>query len=198
MSSSATSESLPSVRTSASEAWTGANFWNWVALVIALAGLAGSLFLSLGMGLKACPLCFYQRTFMMGLVAVLGMGLLTGNRGRLSLLALPLAVAGLGVAAFHVWLEISGTLECPQGLLGVGSAPQQSLVTFVLLSAFLVLGTFRNSSVGPFPWVALIGGVILGGLLAVASSISNPPMPNPPTERYPRKDPDICRQPFRP
>jgi disulfide bond formation protein DsbB len=28
------------------------------------------------MGLKACPLCFYQRTFLMGLVAVLGMGLL--------------------------------------------------------------------------------------------------------------------------
>src|SRR5436190_1735483 len=100
----------------------------WAALLVALAGLAGSLFLSLGMNLKACPLCFYQRTFAMSVVAVLGMGLFTGGRsGRLGLLTLPLAVAGLGVAVFHVYLETAGKLECPQGLLGWGSAPRQSL-----------------------------------------------------------------------
>src|SRR5438093_13276732 len=82
----------------------------WAALAVAVAGLAGSLFLSLGMNLKACPLCFYQRTFMMSLVAVLGVGLLAGaaRPGRLALLALPLAVAGLGVALFHVSLELRG------------------------------------------------------------------------------------------
>src|ERR687887_446681 len=72
--------------------------WTWAAFVVAAVGLAGSLFLSLGMNLKACPLCFYQRTFMMSLVAVLGMGLLVAaaRPGRLALLALPLATAGLG------------------------------------------------------------------------------------------------------
>jgi hypothetical protein len=39
---------------------TTAGGWTWAALVVALAGLSGSLFLSLGMSYKACPLCFYQ------------------------------------------------------------------------------------------------------------------------------------------
>src|SRR5262245_2466312 len=105
------------------------SIWTWAALVVSAAALAGSLFLSLGMSLKACPLCFYQRTFAMSLVGVLGIGLLTGaGRGaRLALLALPLAAAGLGVALFHVSLEVAGTLECPLGILGIGTAPQQSL-----------------------------------------------------------------------
>ena len=34
-----------------------------LALLIALIGTAGSLWLSVGMGLKGCPLCFYQRSF---------------------------------------------------------------------------------------------------------------------------------------
>src|SRR4051794_38984608 len=94
------------------------SIWLWAALAVALAGLAGSLFLSLGMGLKACSLCFYQRAFMMSLVAVLGMGLAigSGQPGRLSLLAVPVAVAGLGVAVFHVYLEAAGKLECPRGV----------------------------------------------------------------------------------
>src|ERR687886_605295 len=117
------------------EAGAVASPWLWAALAVALAGLAGSLFLSLGMGLKACPLCFYQRAFMMSLVAVLGMGLLAGaaRPGRLALLALPLATAGLGVALFHVSLEVRGKLECPRGVLGLGTAPQQSLAAFALV-----------------------------------------------------------------
>src|SRR5712692_5677148 len=80
------------------------------ALLVALMALAGSLWLSIGMKLKACPLCFYQRTFVMGVVAVLGIGVLTGQRHRavLNLLALPLGVGALGVAAFHVSLELTG------------------------------------------------------------------------------------------
>jgi disulfide bond formation protein DsbB len=93
--------------------------------LVALVALAGSLWLSLGMGLKACPLCFYQRTFVMGVVAVLLVGLLSGQHHRtvLNLLALPLVVGGLGVAVFHVHLEQSGILECPAGVMGIGTAP---------------------------------------------------------------------------
>src|SRR5262249_45325113 len=105
----------------------------WAPLLVALVALAGSLWLSIGMKLKACPLCFYQRTFVMGVVAVLGIGLLTEQRHRavLNLLALPLVVAGLGVAAFHVYLEMTGKLECPAGVMGVGTAPQQSRAVLV-------------------------------------------------------------------
>src|SRR5262245_4640704 len=90
----------------------------WLALPVAVVGSAGSVYLSVGMNLKACPLCFYQRSFILGVVGVLGVGLLAGMRrsASLSLLALPLAVAGLFVAGFHVHLERAGVLECPRGV----------------------------------------------------------------------------------
>lgn len=164
-----------------------------VAFVVAALALAGSLFLSVGMHLKACPLCFYQRTFVMSLVAVLGLGLLVGVAppGRLSLLACPLAVAGLGVAGFHVWLEVSGRLECPQGVLGLGSAPQQSLGAFVVLSGLLSLDAVRSG--GSLPH--LLGALLLGAALAIASCVSNPPMPDPPATPYPGP-PEVCRPPY--
>src|SRR5262245_66543427 len=104
-------------------------------LLVAVVALAGSLWLSVGMKLKACPLCFYQRTFVMGVVAVLLVGLLAGVRPAsvLSLLALPLAAGGVGVAGFHVYLEQTGKLECPDGILGLGTAPQQGLAAQALL-----------------------------------------------------------------
>jgi disulfide bond formation protein DsbB len=172
-----------------------ASVWSWAALAAALVGLAGSLILSWGLGLKACPLCFYQRTFMMSAVAVLGVGLLAGaaRPGRLALLVLPLAVAGLGVAMFHVSLVARGKLECPAGVLGLGSAPQQSLAAFVLLTALLLADLWR----GPGrPLAAAVGGAVLGVLLAAASCTSNPPLPEPPTKPYDTPL-DTCRPPAR-
>ena len=177
-----------------------ANGWVWAALAVALAGLAGSLFLSLGMNLKACPLCFYQRAFVMSVVAVLGMGLFTGaaRPGRLALLAVPLAVAGLGVALFHVSLELRGKLECPQGVFGIGSAPQQSLAVFLALTALLAVDALRVVSKETAGlWAALSGAVVLGGLLSVGSVVANPPMPATPGQPY-EEAPQVCRPPFSP
>src|SRR5687768_3826771 len=103
--------------------------WNITSACIALLGAAGSLWLSIGMGLKACPLCFYQRTFLLAIAGILVTGLLTRARGSPLLpgLALPAAVGGFGVACYHVFLELNGTLECPRGIFGWGTAPQQSL-----------------------------------------------------------------------
>jgi disulfide bond formation protein DsbB len=165
----------------------------WAAFAVALLALGGSIFLSLGLNLKACPLCFYQRTFAMSLVAVLGTGLLLHGRAglQISLLALPMATAGLGVAAFHEFLELRGTLECPLGLLGIGTAPQQSLAMFVVLFAILALDVVMQGR-----WVAFAGALAIGFALTVASCTTNPPMPAPPTQPYPSK-PEICRPPFR-
>jgi hypothetical protein len=168
------------------------------ALVVAVAGLAGSLFLSLGMSLKACPLCFYQRTFVMSVAAVLAVGLLAraARPDRLALLALPLAVAGLGVGLFHVRLELAGKLECPGGLLELGTAPKQSLAVFVALTALLALGALLGAR-GLADLGALAVAVVLGGLLAVASCTSNPPMPPAPKAPY-AAPPDVCRPPYSP
>jgi disulfide bond formation protein DsbB len=168
------------------------SLWCWAALLLAVAGLAGSLSLSLVLHLKPCPLCYYQRTFMMALVAVLLTGLIAGV-GRLALLALPLAVAGHGVALFHVYLEATGKLECPAGILGIGSAPQQSLALFAVIVLLLAIDVLR----GPRAGLALIGTAFLGAALAFAASTTNPPPPTP-TGPYQDQVPDICRPPFRP
>jgi disulfide bond formation protein DsbB len=170
------------------------SLWVWLAFLCAVAALTGSLALSYGLGLKACPLCFYQRTFAMSLVAVLGIGLLTpaGRGASLAWLALPLAVAGLGVASFHVFLELNGTLECPVGVFGTGTAPQQSLAVFLLLTALLITDVARN----PSGVIAIGSAVLVGMLLALASMTSNPPMPAPPQQPY-AQPPEICRPPYR-
>jgi disulfide bond formation protein DsbB len=166
-------------------------------LLIAVIALAGSLWLSVGMGLKACPLCFYQRTFVMGIVAVLGIGVLTGERHRavLNLLALPLAVAGFGVAAFHVSLELTGKLECPSGVMGVGTAPQQSLAVLALLFTLVVVGIVWTRHAGESYWPAWTGAVVLGLLLTWGAVVSAPPMPPTPTKAY-EIPLDMCRPPF--
>src|SRR5262249_24775068 len=135
--------------------------WTWAALAVAVVATAGSLYLSMGMGLKACPVCFYQRAFVMGVVGVLVMGLVTGaewGAALLGLSALPLAVGGLGVAGFHVYLEGAGKLECPRGLFGLGTAPEQSLAALALLTAVLLAGALSG-------WRAW-GGIVPLGLAA--------------------------------
>jgi hypothetical protein len=129
----------------------------------------------------------------MSLVAVLGTGLvLHGGHGlRISLLALPLATAGLGVALFHAFLELKGTFECPLGVFGIGSAPQQSLVMFVVLFAILAVDLLRREA----PWTGFFGTLVIGVILAAASLIANPPMPPAPTQPYPGA-PEICRPPY--
>jgi disulfide bond formation protein DsbB len=171
----------------------------WPSLLVALLALAGSLWLSIGMKLKACPLCFYQRTFVMGVVAVLGIGVLTGRRHRavLNLLALPLAVAGFGVAVFHEYLELTGKLECPAGVMGIGTAPQQSLAILIALLTLVAVGEVRSGKVGEAHPPAEGAAVVLGLLLAWAAVASSPPIPPAPVKAY-SIPLDICRPPFHP
>jgi disulfide bond formation protein DsbB len=162
-----------------------------IAVLCALAGSVGSVYLSVAMGLKACPLCFYQRTLMLAVLAVLVLGLVT-DRSRAAfaaVLCVPLAMGGLLLAAFHQWLVVAGTLECPLGLLGLGTAPAQSLAIFLPLTACLL--------VAARPWPrGIAGGIVLGLPLAWASIVSAPPMPPVPSEPY-TQPLEICRPPFR-
>lgn len=158
--------------------WTG--MLEGTAVAVALGGSAGSIFLSLGMGLVACPLCFYERTFLLGALGVLLASFLVRDRiasGTASFLAIPLATGGLGAALFHVGLELNGTLECPDGILGLGSAPQQSLAAFLLLTTAVVLaGWASGGQRSPLKTLAALG---LGLLLTVACVASAPPLPQP-------------------
>lgn len=175
--------------------------WTILAFLAALVTVVGSLSLTIILGLKACPLCLYQRSFAMGAFAMLLMGLLTGQRGGLlSLLALPLAVGGVGVAVMHVYLELNGTLECPSGIAGLGSAPQQSLLGLAILTVFLIVDVYtaKEESEGMPLKSAGIVSIILGVALTLGCMKSAPPLPKPPTSPYDaEKQPLLgCRPPF--
>lgn len=160
--------------------------WELLALAVSVAALAGSLYLSIGMKLKACPLCLYERTFMMGLAGVLLIGLVRSRDakpGFSALLCLPLAVGGLCVAAFHVFLELTDVLECPAGLFGLGSAPQQSLAAFLVVTALMGVALAR-ASIGTAWLITSLGAVVLGILFSGAAIKSAPPLPQPPSEPY--------------
>lgn len=180
------SEAIPQAGTS--------TIWTVAAFLAAAAGLAGSLYLSLGMNLIACPLCFYQRTFIMGVVGVMTLGLLIGAK-YLSLLALPSAVGGLGVAAFHVYLEMNGTLECPAGLFGPGTAPQQSLAIHLLLVGLLLADP---AAAGARRLLGGLAAVVAGVLFTYGAIASAPKLPDPPLKPYDaEKQPlNTCRRPF--
>jgi Disulfide bond formation protein DsbB len=169
-----------------------------VAALVSLAALAGSLYLSIGMGLKACPLCFYQRTFIMGAAGVLCVGLfLPGvRRSALCALALPAAVGGLVIAIFHTYLEATGFLECPLGVLDFGSAPQQSLAAHVLLVLLLVAGLFADGARRPADLVVGAGAIVLGLLFALGGIRSTPPSPQPKAPYEMPLDQDGCRRPY--
>ncbi len=154
-------------------------------LVLATLMLLGSLYMSIGMGLKACPLCLYERTFVMAVVGVLGLGvaLRIGPPGTLSLLCLPLAFGGLGLAGFHVYLNRWGVLDCPGGILGLGRAPDQSLAGYVLLSGLLTIAASNGRFKSKMSYLHGLGAAALGLAFAVALVKSAPPLP-PPNPKY--------------
>jgi disulfide bond formation protein DsbB len=176
------------------------NSFTWAAFFTALLALTGSLLLSWQLNLKACPLCLYQRTFVMGVVGLMCVGLCVGGLrpGLLSLLALPLACGGLAVAGFHMYLVQTGVLECPQGLFDLGLAPLQSLIILALLTGLLLTDIIRSGSAGHFSWLAILTPAILGVLLGFAAIRSAPPLPPVPSAGYPKPvNEDGCRPVFR-
>lgn len=166
------------------------SLWFWGATFVALSALAGTIYLTVGMGLKACPLCLYQRAFIMGIVAALVVGLFLRDvrPASLGLLVLPMASAGLGIVLWHEYLVQTGALECPRGVLGIGTAPQQSLLAFGGLVALLIIDQLRL----PGRIGAAVAALIIGGVIAFASiRTAQPPIPD-----YALPvDEDMCRKP---
>jgi disulfide bond formation protein DsbB len=126
--------------------------WLAAGTLVAVVATAWSLYLSLGLGLVPCELCWYQRILMYPLTVILGVAALE-NRARVCRTALPLSVLGAGIAAYHSWLQISGgSGTCSIGggcsavqyqFLGL-SVPNLSLIAFVLVSLTLVAAVRRR------------------------------------------------------
>ena len=128
---------------------------NWTILfvcwLLVTAATLGSLFFSEVMALPPCSLCWYQRIFMFPLPILLLMGLFPLD-AKVVRYALPLALAGWAIAAYHTLLQLGVIPEtaapCSQGvscssayleLFGFVSIPVLSLLAFSSAVGLLIL-----------------------------------------------------------
>lgn len=123
----------------------------YAAWVIALGGMAGSLFFSEVMELPPCVLCWYQRIAMYPLVAIIAIGIVMRD-ARMKIYALPFALIGLGIAIYHNLLYYGIIPEaitpCTEGVpcnavqiewLGFITIPLMGLAGFVAITLCLLL-----------------------------------------------------------
>ncbi|MFH2135764.1 MAG: disulfide bond formation protein B [Pseudomonadota bacterium] len=129
----------------------------FIAWLIATASTLGALFLGEVMGYTPCLLCWYQRIAMFPLVLVLAAGLFPFDP-RVIRYALPLALAGLGLALFHLAL-IAGWIPenirpCQQDVpcsdvvvvwLGFVTIPLLSVLAFTAIAGLLLVTHFKGS-----------------------------------------------------
>ena len=121
------------------------------AFLIALVATLCALFIGEVLGQMPCTLCWYQRIAMFPLVPILGLSLWRGD-GMARLYGLPLALAGLALAAWHSGLYV-GILPAPivpctengpscsgpaQVILGL-PIPYLSLAAFAAILTCLIL-----------------------------------------------------------
>jgi len=113
-----------------------------IAWVVALAATLGALFVGEVMGQTPCVLCWYQRIAMFPLAVLLGIAAFRGDRG-VRVYALPLAVSGLGIAAFHSLLY-AGIV--PEAIEPCGAGPSCASADMTILGGvplpFLSLAAF--------------------------------------------------------
>ena len=121
----------------------------FVCWLVALVSTLGALFIGEVMLLEPCVLCWYQRIAMFPLVPILGIACYSNDR-RGAVYALPLALAGLALAAYHTllvagvvpkaWVPCSASVPCTDQkleILGAIQIPWLSLAAFFLVSILL-------------------------------------------------------------
>ncbi len=130
------------------------NSSSWLLLLsawlLALVATAAALFLGEVMGMAPCVLCWYQRIAMFPLVAVLGMACYGADR-RGAVYALPLALAGAGLAAYHTllvaglvpkaWIPCGPGVSCADQKLEIFNGiqiPWLSLAAFAAITLLLM------------------------------------------------------------
>lgn len=163
----------------------------WLALLAASAASAGSVWLSLGLELKACPLCLYQRACIFCTAAVLAIGVVSRKQeaSAIGAIALAPAAAALGIGLYHVYLERTGALECPPGIANIGTAPQQAVAAEAIVALLMLIAAMPR-------WFAGFTAIALGAAMAMFMIRTAPP-PVIPIVPYEGKF-DVCRPPYVP
>ena len=119
----------------------------WLVAVIAT---AGALFIGEVMLMVPCQLCWYQRIAMFPLALILGIACFSEDR-RGAIYALPLALAGTAIAAYHTllvagvipksWIPCGAGVSCADQKLEILNGvqiPWLSLIAFAAISLLLI------------------------------------------------------------
>ncbi|MDO9093585.1 MAG: disulfide bond formation protein B [Rubrivivax sp.] len=127
--------------------------WAWLsaAWAVALVSTFAALFIGEVMGMAPCQLCWYQRILMFPLAVILGMAAF-GNDRRGAIYAMPLALGGVVVAAYHSAL-VAGWV--PQWWIPCGAGPSCSDQRLVILGDIQI------------PWLSLLAFTAIALLLLV-------------------------------
>ena len=131
-------------------------WWLMAAWAVALVSTLGALFIGEVMGMTPCVLCWYQRIAMFPLALILGMAVFAEDR-RGAVYAMPFALAGLALAAYHSaliagwvpqwWVPCGTGPSCSQQalvILGDTQIPWLSLAAFLAIAAALTIYLIRT------------------------------------------------------
>lgn len=127
-----------------------------LAFLIALAATLGALFIGEVLGQMPCTLCWYQRVAMFPLVVILGVALWR-NDLTARLAALPLAVMGAAIAAWHSGLYAgvipAAIIPCTRNGPSCTDAAAQSVlglpIPYLSLAAFAAILALLLQMKGP-------------------------------------------------
>ena len=136
----------------------------WLAALVALVSMSGSLYLSEVAGFEPCALCWYQRIAMYPLVLILGIAAVRGDAG-VRRYAAPVAAIGAAISIWHIAVERlpglptgSCSISAPCDLIwverfGFVTIPVMALAGFLailtLLYAYAGRGTDTETEITP-------------------------------------------------
>lgn len=125
----------------------------YIAWLIALVAVVGSLYWSEVLGAEPCSLCWMQRVFLFPLVLILGIALFRSDR-HVTIDALPLAICGGLVASYHLvaqtfdFSSCGETAQCTQDVgiyFGWLTPPMLSVLGFLSMAICLFWARPRRS-----------------------------------------------------
>ncbi|MEW9670926.1 disulfide oxidoreductase [Ammoniphilus sp. 3BR4] len=124
----------------------------YLAWLVSVIALAGSLYFSEIMRFEPCKLCWFQRIFMYPLVILLGIATYKNDHGIIPY-AKTLSIIGIGISLFHYAQQkvpaMQEILPCTQGVpcsgqyinwLGFITIPFLAFIGFVLIAVLLSIG----------------------------------------------------------
>ena len=132
----------------------------WLAAIVAVVATAGSLYFSEVADFVPCRLCWFQRIAMYPLAVMLPFAAIRKDFRNAPLYALPMTLAGAGVAIYHIYIENNPGAEsagckisapCSTKWIdefGYVTIPTLALTAFVVVFCLCVAGWRRARRAG--------------------------------------------------